>query len=145
MKNRLLDPRPSDGARRRIRPGLAAAAVLLAACAPVASQTPPSEGTVVAVVNLQTVTADAFADASRLTGLERAKLVLVSAESVTWQDGSLGCPEEGRQYTMALVPGYRVRIKAGDRLLDYHAGARGGLALCPEGRAIDPLPADSSI
>jgi hypothetical protein len=97
----------------------------------------------VPVVNLQSVKEAALADATRLTGLERAKLVIVEARAVTWRDGSLGCPQEGMQYTMALVPGYRVRIEAGGRLLDYHASSGGGLALCPEGRAIDPLPEDS--
>jgi hypothetical protein len=143
MTNRVLDPRPGGRVRTRIRLGAAAAAVLFAACAPVRSQTPPPKEAVVPVVNLQSVKEAALADATRLTGLERAKLVIVEARAVTWRDGSLGCPQEGMQYTMALVPGYRVRIQAGDRLLDYHAGSGGGLALCPEGRAIDPLPGDS--
>jgi len=144
MTNRLLDRRPCDRIhlQTRIALGLAAMGVF-AACAPVASQTSPPKEAVVAVVNLQSVTEAALVDATRLTGVERAKLVVVDAEAVTWQDGSLGCPQEGMQYTMALVPGYRVRIQAGDRLLDYHAGARGGLALCPADRSVDPLPGDS--
>jgi hypothetical protein len=99
----------------------------------------------VAVVNLQSVTQAALADASRLTGVERSKLVVIEARAVTWQNGSVGCPEEGMAYTDALVPGYRVQIQAGDRRLDYHASSRGSPALCPEGRAIDPLPSDSQV
>jgi len=143
MTNRLLDPRPRDGIRWRSRSGLAAAAFLLAACAPVASQTSPSKETVATVVNLQSVTQAALDDATRLTGIARSKLAVIEARAVTWQNSSLGCPQEGMAYTDALVPGYRVWIQAGERLLDYHASSRGSPVLCPEGRAINPLPNDS--
>ena len=46
-------------------------------------------------------------------------------------------------YTMALVPGYRIRIKAGQQVLNYHASARGYWVLCPLGRAVDPAPRDA--
>ena len=69
---------------------------------------------------------------------------MLSAEAVTWSDGSLGCPQPGMMYTQALVPGYRVRIQAGGQVLDYHAGRSGQPALCPAERAIDPIPADAS-
>jgi hypothetical protein len=144
MTNRLLDLRPRDGIRPRTRLGLGVAAMgLFAACAPVQSQTPPAMEATVAVVSLQSVTEAALADAARQTGIERARLTVLEAQAVTWQNGSLGCPEEGMAYTDALVPGYRVRIQAGDRVLDYHASARGGVMLCPEGRAVDPILGDS--
>jgi hypothetical protein len=95
------------------------------------------------MTSLDSITAAALADASRHTGLEKGQLKVLSAQAVTWSDGSLGCPAPGMMYTQALVPGFRVRIEAGGRLLDYHAGARGGLVLCPAGRAIEPLPSDS--
>lgn len=82
----------------------------------------------------------ALAEAARRTGLARAALQVVSAEDVTWADGSLGCPQSGANYTMALVPGYRIRIQAGAQLLDYHASTRGQLLLCPAGRSVDPTP-----
>lgn len=63
---------------------------------------------------------------------------VIDAQKVTWRDGSLGCPAPGRTYTMALVPGYRVRIQSGPAVLDYHASARGAPFLCPPGRATDP-------
>jgi hypothetical protein len=44
-------------------------------------------------------------------------------------------------YTQALVPGYRIRIAAGDQRLDYHADGRGQMLLCPPERSMDPLPA----
>jgi hypothetical protein len=68
-----------------------------------------------------------------------AELRVLSAEPVTWGDGSLGCPEEGMMYTQALVPGYRIRVQVQGRVLDYHASRDGRLVLCPEWRAVPPL------
>jgi hypothetical protein len=82
----------------------------------------------------------ALDDAARRTKIDRTKLVVLSAESVTWSDGSLGCPEPGKAYTQALVPGYRIRIQAGAEILDYHAGRLGQLVLCPKGRSVEPAP-----
>ena len=82
----------------------------------------------------------ALAHASQHTGLPADELQIVSAESVTWPDGSLGCPQPGMAYTQALVPGFRVRLRAGDEVLDYHSGRSGAPTLCPPGRARDPLP-----
>jgi hypothetical protein len=82
----------------------------------------------------------ALQDAARRTAIDRSKLEVISAEHVTWPDGSLGCPEPGVLYTMALVPGYRVRIRAGTEVLDYHASRRGNLVLCPPTRSVDPVP-----
>lgn len=92
---------------------------------------------------MDSITEAALADAAKRTSLPRARLQLASAEAVTWPDGSLGCPEPGMMYTQALVPGYRVRIVAGEQVLDYHASVRGGLVLCPAERATQPLPSDS--
>ena len=82
----------------------------------------------------------ALDDAARRTKIDRTKLTVLSAESVTWSDGSLGCPEQGKAYTQALVPGYRIRIQAGVEVLDYHAGRRGKPMLCPAGCSIEPVP-----
>ena len=84
------------------------------------------------------VPAGAF-DAAKRTGLEQASLRVESAESVTWADGSLGCPQPGMSYTMALVPGYRVKVRAGEQTLDYHASQRGHFFLCPAGRSEEPV------
>jgi hypothetical protein len=92
-------------------------------------------------VSLDAMVAAARADAATHSGLDDAALQVLSAEHVTWRDGSLGCPQSDRSYTMALVNGYRIRIQAGAQVFDYHAGTRGGLLLCPAGRAVDPLPA----
>lgn len=93
-------------------------------------------------LTLETAVQAALTDASRRTGLAIEALELRSAAAVTWRDGSLGCPQPDRAYTQALVPGYRVRIRAQGRELDYHAGSRGAVVLCPADRAAEPLPDD---
>lgn len=81
------------------------------------------------------------ADASARTGAAPDELELVTAESVTWRDGSLGCPAPGVMYTMALVPGYHVVLRAGDEELDYRATAAGDFQVCENprpGGGVDP-------
>lgn len=88
---------------------------------------------------LEQVVAAARADAARRSGRAAEGLQLVSAERVTWPDGSLGCPRPGMAYTMALVPGFRIVLSAAGERYDYHADQRGQLVLCPPGRAADPV------
>jgi hypothetical protein len=52
------------------------------------------------------------------------------AESVTWSDGSLGCPEEGLMYTQAEVEGYRVVIATPIGDLYYHTSAETYFVVC---------------
>jgi hypothetical protein len=49
---------------------------------------------------------------------------VLTAEQVTWPDGSLGCPQPGEMYTQALVEGYRVILDVAGQEVHYH-GARG--------------------
>ena len=92
---------------------------------------------------LESITATVLEDAASRTGLARASLKVESATAVTWSDGSLGCPQPGMSYTMALVPGYRIRVRAGEQVLDYHASQRGYFMLCPAGMAVEPIVDDS--
>lgn len=89
--------------------------------------------------DLQSMTDAALDEAARQTKLDRARLKVISAEVVTWADGSLGCPQPGIAYTQALVPGYRIRVQAGVEVLDFHASRRGQLVLCPSGRSAEPV------
>jgi hypothetical protein len=79
-----------------------------------------------------------LADARQRSGDGSARVV--SAEAVTWSDGSLGCPQPDRMYTQALVPGWRIRVAAAGQELDYHASTRGAWVLCPPGRSKPPVP-----
>jgi hypothetical protein len=92
------------------------------------------------MLGLDAVVRAARADAARRTGMTAETLELLSADSVTWRDGSLGCPQPGMAYTQALVPGWRIRLRAMSQDFDYHANKRGVLVLCPAGQAVEPLP-----
>jgi hypothetical protein len=65
-----------------------------------------------------------------------ATLELGATEQRLWPDGGLGCPEPGRRYTMAPVPGFRVVWRAAGREYHYHADARGRFVSCAR-----PIPA----
>ena len=78
----------------------------------------------------------ALADAAG-QGLQAPQLL--SAETVTWPSGALGCEHPGLTYTTVLVPGYLIRVRCGERVLHYHAAQRGRPFLCPEGRSQPPL------
>ena len=71
-----------------------------------------------------------LADLLTNTGGTRADVTLVKAEQVTWNDGSLGCPEPGVMYTQALIDGYQVVFSVGDKSYDYHLSDRGNFVLC---------------
>lgn len=69
---------------------------------------------------------------------------LVRGQSVTWSDGSLGCPKPGQSYTQALVSGYWVVFEFEGREYDYRASERGYFILCDSPAfASDPLPSKS--
>lgn len=82
----------------------------------------------------------ALTDAANRSTTAQADIKVISAEAVTWPDGSLGCPMPGMLYTQALVPGYRILLQAGDTVLNYHAAARGRPVFCPASRAEAPAP-----
>lgn len=79
--------------------------------------------------------AQVIADAAAGAGVEESEVQLVSAEAVTWSDGSLGCPEPGMMYTQALVPGYRVVLSIDGEELSFHAAESGEFSFCQ-----DPKP-----
>ena len=104
---------------------------------PVQVPLPRSEGAATTPPDMQAIVDAARTDAASRTGAPAPSVIVMSADAVVWSDGSLGCPLPGTMYTMALVPGYRVRIRVGESILDYHAGGR-QMILCPPGRAVDP-------
>lgn len=72
------------------------------------------------------------ADAARRFKVAEAAVVLVQAEKLTWNDGSLGCPQPGQMYSQALVPGFRVLAKTSEGDLLYHTDMRGQAVVCDQ-------------
>jgi hypothetical protein len=89
---------------------------------------------------LNTMVDQAKADAAERTGKSAKEITVVSAERVTWSDGSMGCPMPGRMYPQMLTSGYRIVLRVGEQEMDYHAGNAGKPVLCPADRAKAPLP-----
>ncbi len=63
-------------------------------------------------------------------GVATDAVQLVSAKSVTWNDGSLGCPKPGQSYTQALVSGMQVVVSVDAKEYDYRFGASDRPKLC---------------
>ena len=129
-------------------------AVLVAACAseseptPLTSEPAPNEATTTSTragEDSAPPASDEFpidlavADLADRTGITADDITVVSAESVVWNDGSLGCPQPGESYTQALVPGYRIVLEADDTNFVYH-GADGGDPFLCDGRIADGEP-----
>jgi len=70
------------------------------------------------------------ADLAARLEVEESSIEVLSAELVTWSDGSLGCPQPGMFYTQALVVGSRVLLRSGETTYPYHAGDNGEPFLC---------------
>ncbi len=63
-------------------------------------------------------------------GVPTDSVALVSARSVTWNDGALGCPKPGQSYTQSLVPGMQVVVSVGAVTYDYRFGRSDNPQLC---------------
>ncbi len=112
---------PSDGSPSDIeRPVVSA---------PDLETVPPSDEPVTGEVP-DAILAAIVADAAQRGGVDPGDVEVVQAEAITWSDGSLGCPEPGMTYTMALVDGYHVIVVAGTERLDYRVTGQGGFRVC---------------
>ena len=60
----------------------------------------------------------------------------VSAETVTWPNGALGCPAEGLSYIEVLVEGSRITLEAGGETYTYHTDGGRNFVLCRDGRPV---------
>ncbi len=87
-------------------------------------------------------TRTAIDDLADRTGADPDGIEVVSAQNVTWRDGSLGCPEPGGMYTQALVDGYRIELEVDGETFHYH-GADGEPPFhCPDERRQQPHAED---
>ena len=68
-------------------------------------------------------------DAAGRAGVTPDQVKVVSAESMTFPDGSLGCPEPGMAYTQMVVDGFKIVVEANGTTYDYR-GTPNGFRLC---------------
>ena len=81
-------------------------------------------------------------EAAKLANVPPQELVIVRAEAVVWNDGSLGCPEPGMEYAQALINGFWVVISGAGQTYDFRVGRDGNFRLCPAGRGHPPVQSD---
>lgn len=72
----------------------------------------------------------AIADVAAREGVDPSEVSVAGYTTLTWNDGSLGCPEPGRMYTQALVPGELLVLQIEERLFSYHAATGKTFAYC---------------
>jgi hypothetical protein len=160
MHPTAVQPIRPPGGRRRVvgyhgtimglRIALFAGAVLVSGCSAAApgesgrSLTPASvgpspidetsPGASPGTIELSAVELDpVVADIARVAGVPVEAVTVISAESVTFPDGSLGCPVPGLAYTQVVVDGYRIVAEAGGKTYDYRGSGPGNFRACTTG------------
>ncbi len=90
---------------------------------------------------------DVKADLAARTGATVDDIEVASAESVTWGDGSMGCPKPGVFYTQVPVEGYRIVLRHAGKDYDYRAASRGWFVLCehPVGSGAPQPPGQNTM
>lgn len=86
-----------------------------------------------------------LADLVQRAGVDDQNIRVIWSQSVTWNDGSLGCPKPGRFYTQALVDGYWVILQVGGVYYDYRVSESGHFSLCGGGGKISISPPDKTL
>jgi hypothetical protein len=76
-------------------------------------------------------------DLAEQLGISADDLSVLKGQSITWNDGSLGCGKPGEIYTQATVPGYWILLVHDGREYDYRASERGYFFLCELPRSIE--------
>jgi hypothetical protein len=72
------------------------------------------------------------ADIAKTAGVPVEQVEVISAQSVTFPDGSLGCPSKGMLYTQVQVDGYQIVAQAGGTVYDYR-GSGSSFMRCAKG------------
>ena len=76
-------------------------------------------------------------------GVSGSDATLVEAHRKTWNTGALGCPLPGVSYTQALVEGWQVVVKDGDKTYDYRFGTDATPTLCENSMNFIGIPAET--
>jgi len=112
---------------------LLAAAWVVGGCSAASSSVQPAQvpgGSPSGNIALPTAVIEAVvADVAKLAGVPADQVKVISAEAVTFPDGSLGCPQPGMAYTQALVDGFKIIAEAGGKTYDYR-GTGSTFRLC---------------
>lgn len=100
--------------------------------------------TVTVPAELETLVKEISADLEKRAGAKPEEVALTQIEAVTWPDGSLGCPQPGMMYTMAIVEGYRITYKVAGEAYYYHTAGGKRFNYCDE-KALTQTPPASPV
>jgi len=120
-----------------VRIALLAMALVVAGCSAGAASQPPSQGPgATGAANPGSIALPAsvvdpvVADIARIAAVPAGQVTIVSAERVTFPDGSLGCPEPGMAYTQMVVEGFKIVATAAGATYDYRGTGAGEFRRC---------------
>lgn len=75
------------------------------------------------------------------TGLSSEELTLAQAQSVTWNDSSLGCPQPEQMYMQVILDGYQFIFEAeGDRFYVHSTLDGSNMILCDDPQEVQSDP-----
>lgn len=74
--------------------------------------------------------ATAIDDAAQRSGVAAAAVTVVAFGAVTWNDGSLGCPQKDMAYTQMTVEGELLVLDVDGNRQQYHGRAGGPYTFC---------------
>lgn len=69
-------------------------------------------------------------DLAQRLGTPTSVFQVLSIQSVTWDDSSLGCPQPGNSYLQAQTPGVRVVFSYQNKTYQYHGAESGNFVYC---------------
>jgi hypothetical protein len=106
---------------------------LLAACSPQAAATQPAaDGGEIVTQPTENSTAAQDAAVSTLAknlGLDASEIKVISSEAVEWPDACLGITQEGVSCAEVITPGYKIKLEANGKQVEYHTNADGTVAV----------------
>jgi hypothetical protein len=90
-------------------------------------------------MNIDEQVAAARRDLAQQLGISADEIVVDTVREVHWRSGAKGCPKPGMSYTMAIVPGVLILLRAAVDTYQYHAGRDRPPFYCPAERAEAPV------
>jgi pyruvate/2-oxoglutarate dehydrogenase complex dihydrolipoamide acyltransferase (E2) component len=124
--------------------GTTPSATASSAMTPTTPVPPPSGSDAVLPDDLRArpAVAAAIDDVARREGVDPSQVAVAAWSPVTWDDGSIGCPQKGRAYTQALVEGELLLLRVGTGLFQYHATGDGPFDYCANPSSAYSVTAD---
>jgi hypothetical protein len=78
----------------------------------------------------QSIVDPVIAEAARLAGVPLDQVTVISAETVTFPDGGLGCPVPGMAYTQVQVDGFKIVADVAGTTYDFRGTGPDKFRLC---------------